>query len=446
MPCKVRRLMKLIRILSPVEEGFEAFNQIASSLNVVTLSKVKGSISKEALEQALKIVEKRHPQLQCRIDGPTGMLGFSKKVETSCPLQIVDATDNETWQEVTLNELNQSLNSSQSLWRITLIDHPDHDVSHLITTTHHAISDGLSTISLHSEILNYCGAIQGGIALPAHISTLPFLPSPEAMFPNRFKGYRGKASGILWLLRTALKQLHFRPKTLSFEKLVPVEERTCNVIYRQMEPVLTKTLLRQCRAEKTTVQGALCAAMLLAVANKIQKMEAKNVSLTCRSFVDLRRRLSPIVGNENLGSLASAVATFHTITDNPDFWQLARDVRQAIEQSLDRGEMFSIMTLFKELFNDLLVEPNKSPLTNKAPLTVEVSNVGKLDIPVTYGPLELEEIRFMPSQGIFGGEFFATVATFRYRMMFSFAFSEPSISRATVEDLIDDTFSYLKSC
>jgi len=42
--------MKLIRILSPVERGFEAFNQIASSLNVMPLSKVKGSISKGALE------------------------------------------------------------------------------------------------------------------------------------------------------------------------------------------------------------------------------------------------------------------------------------------------------------------------------------------------------------------------------------------------------------
>ncbi|MEO1298406.1 MAG: alcohol acetyltransferase, partial [Cyanobacteria bacterium J06636_16] len=96
-----------------------------------------------------------------------------------------------------------------------------------------------------------------------------------------------------------------------------------------------------------------------------------------------------------------------------------------------------------ELFSDLLVEPNKSPLTKKAPLTIEVSNVGKIDIPVNYGPLELEEIRFMPSQGMFGGVFFAAVATFRDRMAFNFVFSEPSLSRATVEGLIDDALSYL---
>ena len=107
--------------------------------------------------------------------------------------------------------------------------------------------------------------------------------------------------------------------------------------------------------------------------------------------------------------------------------------------------MFNIFTLFKALFGDLLVDPNNSPLVNKAPLTVEVSNVGKVDIPAHYGPLELEEISFMSSQGIFGGIFCAAVATFKDKMLFNFAFSEPALSRVTVEDLVDDTLSYLKS-
>lgn len=435
--------MTFIRTLSPLEEGFEAFNQIASSLNVVTISKIKGSILQKTLEHALKIVEQRHPKLQCCINGPMGKLGFRKRVEGSVPLQVIEAADNETWQQVVLNELNQSLNSSQCLWRTKLVCHADHNISHLITTVHHAISDGISTVSLHSEILSYCGDIQDGKALSSQISALPFLPSLEAMFPDAYKGYRGKFSGMLWLMRTALKQLYFRPKALSFEKLVPVEERTCNIIYRQIEPALTTSLIKQCRTEGTTVQGALCAAMLLAVANQMKISEIKNSSFTCRSMVDLRRRLSPAVRDEDLGGLASAVATFHSITDSTDFWQLAREVKLAIEQSLNRGEMFNIMTMFKVMFNDLLVEPNKSSLTQKAPLAVEVTNGGRFDIPVNYGPLELEEISFMPSQGIFGGVFFAAVATFRDRMIFNFAFSEPSLSRATVETLIDDTLSYL---
>ncbi|MEL6879885.1 MAG: condensation domain-containing protein [Cyanobacteria bacterium J06607_10] len=436
--------MNPIRRLSPVEEGFEAFNQIASSLNVVTISRIKGFMSQEALEQALRIAEQRHPQLQCCIRGVPGMFRFSKRAKKYLPFQVIKADDDDIWQQVALNELNQSLNSSQYLWRIVLICHAEHNVCHLITTTHHAISDGISTISLHSEILDHCGKIQSGNVLPSHTSTLPFLPSPESMFPQRHQGYRGKVLGLLWVVRTAFKQLYLRPKTLSFEALVPVKERTCNVIYKHIDSELSRALLERCRIEKTTVQGALCAAMLLAVANNLKKTGMKNPSLGCRSFVDLRRRLSPIVGNEHLGSLASGVATFHTITESTDFWQLARDVKQAIRQSLARGEMFSIMTLFKELFNDLLIDPDNSPLTNKAPLAVEVSNIGEIDIPVKYGPLELEEIRFMPAQGIFGGEFFATVATFRRRMTFNFVFSEPSISRVTVEGLIEDTFSYLE--
>lgn len=435
--------MKLIRPLSPLEEGFEIFNQIASSLNVVTISKVKGSISRQTLENALKIAEQHHPQLQCCIDGPVGQLVFKKRVERSVSLRVIEAVDQETWQQVVLEELNQSLNSSQSLWRTTLICHADHNISHLITTVHHAISDGISTTSLHSELLRYCGDIQDGKALPSQIPALPFLPSLEAMLPDEYKGYRGKFSGVLWLMRAVLKQFYFRPKALSFEKFVPVEERTCNIIHRQIEPRLTRALLKQCRTEKTTVQGALCAAMLLAVANHLKISEIKNLSFACRSMVDLRRRLSPTVGDEDLGGLASAVATFHSITDRTDFWQLAREVKQAIEQSLNRGEMFHILTMFNEMFNDLLVEPNQSSLTQKAPLTVEVTNGGKINIPVNYGPLELEEISFLPSQGIFGGLFFAAVATFRDKMIFNFAYSEPSLSRGTVETLINDALSYL---
>lgn len=436
--------MKLIRILSPLEEGFESLNKISSTFNVVTISKIKGFISKETLEHARKMVEQRHPKLTCCIDGPSGMMGFSKRFKKSVPLQVIETVDHEAWQQVVLHELNQSLNSREHLWRITLIYNADHTISHLITTCHHAISDGISTISLHSEILSHCGAMQSGSALPSQpIPTLPFLPSTEAMFPEAHQGYKGKILGVLWMLKTTLKQLYFRPKVLSFEKRVPAEERTCDVIYRHLEPDLARALVTQCRTEKTTVQGALCAAMLLAVANQMKISETKKLSLMCRSFVDLRRRLSPAVGPEDLGSLASAVPTFHAIKNSTDFWQLARDVKQAIDQSIHRGEMFNIVSMFKVLFDELMVEPDKSPLVNKASLSVEVSNAGKIDIPVNYGPLELEEISFMPSQGVFGGVFFVAVTTFRDRMMLNFAFSEPSISRGSVEALIEDALFYL---
>ncbi|MEM6404489.1 MAG: alcohol acetyltransferase, partial [Cyanobacteria bacterium P01_D01_bin.116] len=157
----------------------------------------------------------------------------------------------------------------------------------------------------------------------------------------------------------------------------------------------------------------------------------------CRSFVDLRRRLSPAIDNEKLGSFASAVSTFHNITPHTEFWQLAREVKQKVKKAINHGDMFNIILMFTEVLNALLSS------SHKAPLAVEVTNLGQVDIPVNYGSLKLEEISFMPSQGVFGGVFFAAVTTLKDKMMLNFVFSEPSLSQATVEDLKNNTMSYL---
>lgn len=177
--------------------------------------------------------------------------------------------------------------------------------------------------------------------------------------------------------------------------------------------------------------------MLLSVYDKIKTEKSDKTCISCRSFVDLRRRLSPAIDNENLGSVASAVSTFHNISPQTDFWQLAREVKQEVKQAINRGDMFNIILMFTEILNALLSS------SNKAPLAVEVTNLGQVDISVNYGSLKLEEISFMPSQGVFGGVFFAAVTTLKGKMMLNFVFSQPSLSQGTIEDLIDNTMSYL---
>jgi len=429
--------MNLERKLVAFERGLEILNRIASSLNVVTITKVKGYINQDFLKNALATIEQRHPQLQSCISGSIDKLEFSKKANSPLPLKILEHQDSDSWKKVVLNELNQEIDSSKSLFRATLIYQAEQNFTYLITTIHHAVIDGISSVRLHSEILSHCGNIQEIEKPLSQLETLPIIPPFEALLPDSHTGYRGKIKSLIWLLKLLLKQLWLQPKTLEFEKHVPVEARTCNVIYKQIEPTLTQALLEQCRVEKTTIQGALCSAMLLAVNNKIRTEKSEKTSIVCRSFVDLRRRLSPAIGNESLGSLASAVSTFHTISPQTDFWQLAREVKQKVTQGINRGDMFNIILMFTQVLNALLSS------SNKAPLAVEVTNLGEVDVPVNYGSLKLEEISFMPSQGVFGGVFFAAVTTLQGKMMLNFVFSEPSISQATIEGLIDDTMSYL---
>ena len=429
--------MNLERKLVPFEKGLEILNRTASSLNVVTTSKVKGYIGQDSLKNALLFIEQRHPQLQSCISGSINELEFSKRANSPLPLQVLEYQDTASWQKIVLDELNQEINSSESLFRITAIYQLEKDYTYLITTIHHAIIDGISSVNLHSEILSHCGNSQQIKISSSKIENLPILPPVESLFPDSHTGYQGKINGIIWLLKLLLKQIWLQPKTLKFEKFVPVEARTCNVIYKTLEPAFTQALLSKCRAENTTIQGALCSAMLLSVYEKIKTEKSHKESICCRSYVDLRRRLSPAIDNEKLGSFASAVSTFHNINSQTEFWQLAREVKYKVIQGINRGDMFNIILMFTEVLNALLSS------SHKAPLAVEVTNLGQVDIPVNYGSLKLEEISFMPSQGVFGGVFFAAVTTLKDKMMLNFVFSEPSLSQATVEDLVNNTMSYL---
>ena len=430
--------MILERKLMPLEREMENLNRLASSLNIVTISKVKGSISQDALKSALAIAQKRHPQLRSYIDGLGNELAFRASQNPPLPLEILEGQDSDAWKTVVLHELNQAIESHQSLFRVRFVDQKD-DRAYLITTLHHAIADGISSVMLHAEILSYCQRTQVTQANLSPITSLPVLPPVETLCPRRYQGYRGKIKGIAWLLKVLAKQILLRPQVLAFEDLAPVEKRTCNVIFKRLEPDFTQTLLDHCRSENTTIQGTLCAAMLLAVADEIRAEKSRQIAIACRSYIDLRRRLSPAIANERLGSCASGVVTFHAISDRTDFWDLAREVNRKVKKGLNSGEAFNVITMITQVSRALRAN------TDKAPLAVEVTNLGKVDMPVNYDSLELEEISFMPAQGIFGGVFFAAVTTLNGRMMLNFLFSEPALSRHTVEALIDRTMSYLMS-
>jgi NRPS condensation-like uncharacterized protein len=249
------------------------------------------------------------------------------------------------------------------------------------------------------------------------------------------KGFRGSINGVLFLLRLTLQHLWKRPETLGFEKCVPIELRRCGMVHRQLDEELTQQLVELCRQEKTTVQGALCAAMLLAAARRITAVKKTDVCVSCESYIDLRRRLKPVVSDENMSLLASSLTSFHTLATNTSFWELARDVKQQLEAGLERGNIFSVVLMSRKIFESLLAQPNK------VPLTVALTNVGRVNIPKVYGPFHLEEISYYPAQAAVGGVFTAAVATFDGKMLLNFIFSEPSISRETMEFLVDSVES-----
>ena len=427
------------RKLAPTEQSMEIINRCAGSFNIVTISRIQGGLKEEIVRQALDLIQTRHSRLNSCIVGSLNSLRFVFGA-IKIPLRVVFKESIEQWQEVVLEELNQPICSDKCLIRTVLITFPNNQLNYLLITLHHAISDGISSVQLHSEILAYCQKIVER-KIENNICSLHPLPDIQELMPKSMQGKIALIKSILFLLRFQLKLSLHRSKYLKFEKYVPIELRRCNMIQRKFNKEITTKLVARCRKENTTVHGALCAAMMLAVARKIRSKNDEVLPIICNSPVDLRKHFQPEVAKENLGMLFSAITTLHKLDININLWNLARDVREQIKINLENENIFHIVLMSKKIYKTFLSHPNK------APVTMNVSNIGRIDIPSNYGLFQLEEISFVFTQAAFGGVFGAAITTFQDMMILNFMFSEPSISKETIESLVNDTiFCIVDAC
>ncbi|MFW9263174.1 phthiocerol/phthiodiolone dimycocerosyl transferase family protein [Nostoc sp. CALU 546] len=425
------------RKLGRIEQAMEILNSRAKTWNIVTISRIKGYICEETLAQALDVIQCRHPRLNSQIVRSKNSLSFQNQGTAKIALRVVRQSNNQQWQEVVYEEMNEKIDSSKGLLRVVLVHLVGAErITYLITTIHHAIADGLSSIQLHSEILTCCQKIVSGEPINPGASLTP-LPPIEELMPEWTKGFRGRINSIILLLQLGLQKIWNRPKTLGFEKYVSIAKRRCNIIHRQLDQDLTQKFVDHCRQENTTVHSALCAVMMFTIGRKIIKGNRKNIRLNCLSYFDLRRHLEPAISDNHLAVLASSSMGFYTIKKNTSLWELAREVKQKLEVSKKSGDLFKMILIAKNLIDFCFIYPRQ------VAATVSVSNVGRVNIPQHYGEFELEEISFAGSHALYAGVFIIHASTFQGKMLLNFVFSEPSISQNTMETLVNNVMSYI---
>ncbi len=424
------------RKLGRLEQAMETLNSRAKTWNIVTISRIKGPLNEEILRQSLDMLQCRHPRLSSHIVRSKNSLYFQTEGTAKITLRVVNKLNDEQWTEVVDEEMNEEIDSSKCLMRVVLIHLLNEEkISYLITTVHHAIADALSCIQLHSELLTYSQKIISGEVI--NLVTLSPLPAIEEIIPEWTKGLKGNINKILFMLQMGFKKIWYRPKTLGFENYAPIAQRSCNIVHRQLDPDLTQKFVNLCRQENTTVHSALCAAMMFTVARKITKGNKKNIRVNCLSYLDLRRRLNPTISDEHLAVLAASMMEFHTIKINTSFWELARNVKQKLEDGTQRGDIFKMMLVAKHLIDFCFRLPKQ------VAATVSVSNVGKVSIPKFYGEFELEEISFAGSHALYAGVFTIHAATFQGKMLLNFVFSQPAIGQETMEALVNELMSLI---
>ncbi len=224
--------------------------------------------------------------------------------------------------------------------------------------------------------------------------------------------------------------------TLPFEKYVPHQQRTCGFIQKQLNPSLTQQLIQRCKQEKLTIQGAICSAMMLALANNLDPKD-KDFYFSCLSPVEMRRKVNPPISDQNMAVLISALTCFYTVNQKTSFWDLAKQATDQIQAKLKTQEIYNGVFSFCQALEDCLENPEKTSSS------ILVANIGKVKIPSTYGQFELEQISFGASITIFGSVFDVNVSTFQDQITFNFVYTKPLVSKTVIEKLIKDSIEYL---
>lgn len=359
-----RPLTQLERILWKSSSYFQ-------SIGAFTV-RIRGAFSVDQLHAALARLRTRHPLLAVHV-GEQHRWGasFLSEGTPDFAVRVVEACADDAWPAVVEEEIMRPFSFDVGpLMRFVLLRGAG--FSDLVIVANHAIGDGLASSCLVREILQQLGDPAAAGAPPAAVPPMEALlppPSSSGLRPRRsprLKPARGLApsdrAGRLAVLTWSLSELE------------------------------TAALCARSRAERTTVYAAVCAAFLRVFA----ELDTSSPVRRIETPVNLRDRLTQPIG-EAMGNYISLAETAIDCATERDLWKLARTFKQHLNQEMAGDALFS---RWRQLKRFAAVVPNTVlgwllPLTMfpvKITYDLSVTNLGRWNIPASYGALQLESV------------------------------------------------------
>ena len=152
------------RQLGKMEQGIVFVDDFSSLIIVVALRLVNGP-PPEILQQALAMLQRRHPLLRVQIERKGGRLYFQEPAQIPpIPLQVGERQDDLQWQTDAETETNLKLDPTTApLMRVRYLYSAGQDApSEIIFACHHTIMDAASGVSFCHELLSLCGTMCAG--------------------------------------------------------------------------------------------------------------------------------------------------------------------------------------------------------------------------------------------------------------------------------------------
>lgn len=419
--------MRLSRPLNSLEGGMEIFNKYSAPLNFIVIFDLNIYLDENILASAIKNLQDRYEILNTVIVNPNEDFFYfipRSKVETYNNFEVIQS---ENLFSQTTKLLNKKIDSSKSLIEIIAVNTTNKKHCRLMAKFHHAVADVTSGIQFLANLLSEYEEIRKFGLHKDRMQNyfVPFLNVEDYFRKDDFKNNYESESTT-------------KPKiyTLKPENHIPFNERISNFIKRIIDKDTTQKIILSCKHNKSTVHGAICASMLLSLAEKI-RVQNDYIYLSCRSSIDLRRRLKPTISPNNLGVLTTGLTTLHQINQSSYFWDIAKEVTEKIHNPSQLLKVKKSIFTYKENAKKLLLNSSISPFS------VFITNVGKINLKMDLIESYIKEISYALSIHPLLSTYAVSVSTFKQKMIFNFMYTEQLIGKQKIEYLVNKSIEIL---
>ncbi|MBI2567424.1 MAG: hypothetical protein HYV63_10365 [Candidatus Schekmanbacteria bacterium] len=434
----------LRRPLGPNEEVFHHLDAL-SSPNFAIVATVLGPLEDDAIVGALAHLQRRHPILRATIHAPRWRAPRFAPASTPIPYRRCDAAVRDAHRMVD-NALQSCFLPGTPRLGVHRFAHGA-ACSTIALVLHHAIADAKSGIFLLADLLRVLRAMAEGAA-PDTASLQP-LPYFEELFPREYRGWRAVAryaSALPQVARIIGGNGYPVPLPAGPPAAFDPALRRLFSVRRVLEPDHTRHLVGRSRRAGTTVQGALQAALIRAVAGELPA--APGLPVGYGAAVDLRRALAPPVGAD-CGLFVTGVGGVLRVRRDDAFWSLARAVRADLDRAFERRWQFFIAQVPHRWAAPLgrwlgargartfgrFLHRSQWPM-------VLLTNIGQVTTPLAHGPFRVTELGFAVNPSAFR-DLVATAATLDGRLALTVCGVAPRVLPDAVSRIADHTVATL---
>lgn len=390
---------KNVRPLGALEVFFEEAHKGGGPFICCTVVRLESSTSLaiDLVRKTLVNLAKIHPFLRAKIEsiGPNQTKCFVVSDETVVPLQLLSTTSSSEVFPIMEQEMHKDFGNNNLLWRVFCFKESynvkrDIYENAIVFATHHAITDGISAITLAGQFAAKLNKLAHGQSidsiesydLPDEVLTLLddeiawawwqkalLLPQAMALLFSAFQLF-----------------VKIRPMKNIFVDTFPEKKASkdsgSSIVYEEMSEHETKTLIAACKANNCTVQGAVSAAWHLATRKMIleSKIQKSDPVFQWYCPVSVRKFCKPLIPSHYLGCYVSSVIDSCKITqihNIEEYWKLAQRCSQVIRDQISRKQHLRLLRVYD--FLDLVKFVPEFKLLTRDAAVHGLTNMGCFD-------------------------------------------------------------------